>query len=375
MNFGTKRATGSKNTTINTSRIIDLVKARIQSFNRDDETIEIMVTELECTDPDCVPLETLIALLGKNARWTTKILKPLLHVDLQDINNLPLPASWSLWVTEYAFRKDHPTLLSWINDTLDDFENKISELSTSDKLMATLVYDRAIESVRQKLSTLDQEVSISQESEVMTLRTSATSNETAISTSSVESRSTVVLMRMKSSAETNDIERSSSPLDNLTRNIHVDSVDTSLGNKSVSNSQVFPQVNEVIEMSDNAAKITTSDSVPKSQAIDSNQDLVMKIAEMSQMLTASSESINMIVPGKSDDSSSNVSKTSMDSSIRGSAGSSSRVPRPFLINSSASAGGIAKRHNKGSRPRGCPCCDPDNIDNIVDRMIFLDAPP
>ena len=37
---------------------------------------------------------------------------------------------------------------------------------------------------------------------------------------------------------------------------------------------------------------------------------------------------------------------------------------------------IAKpRHNKGSRPRGCPCCDPDNIDNIIDQIIFNNTPP
>ena len=68
MDFGTKRVTGSRSRTINTSRIIDLVKGRIQNYSGDDNTIEVMVTELECTDPDCVPLETLVALLGKNAR-------------------------------------------------------------------------------------------------------------------------------------------------------------------------------------------------------------------------------------------------------------------------------------------------------------------
>jgi hypothetical protein len=34
------------------------------------------------------------------------------------------------------------------------------------------------------------------------------------------------------------------------------------------------------------------------------------------------------------------------------------------------------RHEKGQRgPRGCPCCDPDNIENITDRMLFFDTPP
>jgi len=36
---------------------------------------------------------------------------------------------------------------------------------------------------------------------------------------------------------------------------------------------------------------------------------------------------------------------------------------------------IAPRHKKGStRPRGCPCCDPDNLDNIIDTMMFSHYP-
>eukprot|EP01035_Chromulina_nebulosa_P021117 gene21117-27363_t len=36
---------------------------------------------------------------------------------------------------------------------------------------------------------------------------------------------------------------------------------------------------------------------------------------------------------------------------------------------------VPVRHDKGTRPRGCPCCDPDNIENIVDKILFLDCPP
>jgi hypothetical protein len=36
---------------------------------------------------------------------------------------------------------------------------------------------------------------------------------------------------------------------------------------------------------------------------------------------------------------------------------------------------IAPRHKKdGTRPRGCPCCDPDNLDNIIDTMMFSHYP-
>jgi hypothetical protein len=33
------------------------------------------------------------------------------------------------------------------------------------------------------------------------------------------------------------------------------------------------------------------------------------------------------------------------------------------------------RHEKDGRMRGCPCCDPDNLDNKIDKMMFLDIPP
>lgn len=36
---------------------------------------------------------------------------------------------------------------------------------------------------------------------------------------------------------------------------------------------------------------------------------------------------------------------------------------------------MTARHNKGTRVRGCPCCDPDNLDNVVDSYLFLQPPP
>ena len=42
---------------------------------------------------------------------------------------------------------------------------------------------------------------------------------------------------------------------------------------------------------------------------------------------------------------------------------------------SGAAATIVPRHKKGgTRPRGCPCCDPDNLDNIIDSMLFSHYP-
>jgi hypothetical protein len=35
---------------------------------------------------------------------------------------------------------------------------------------------------------------------------------------------------------------------------------------------------------------------------------------------------------------------------------------------------VIPRHEKGGRRSGCPCCDPDNLDNIVDKILFMDNP-
>ena len=47
--------------------------------------------------------------------------------------------------------------------------------------------------------------------------------------------------------------------------------------------------------------------------------------------------------------------------------------RPIVVSGEESGPKI--RHSKGVRPRGCPCCDPDNMENIVDKLLFLNAPP
>lgn len=47
--------------------------------------------------------------------------------------------------------------------------------------------------------------------------------------------------------------------------------------------------------------------------------------------------------------------------------------------SSSGSSGVSSHYDRkgggSSRPRGCPCCDPDNLENIVDRIIFSQLPP
>lgn len=48
--------------------------------------------------------------------------------------------------------------------------------------------------------------------------------------------------------------------------------------------------------------------------------------------------------------------------------------RPVISQESTDSS-IKPRHDKEIKRRGCPCCDPDNLDNLVDKMIFMEYPP
>lgn len=49
-------------------------------------------------------------------------------------------------------------------------------------------------------------------------------------------------------------------------------------------------------------------------------------------------------------------------------------PKLIIVNNSNSLE-QKPRHEKDRKRSGCPCCDPDNLDNKIDRMMFLDIPP
>jgi hypothetical protein len=52
------------------------------------DELQIMISEIQCNDPNCVPIETLVILIGKNSRWSNKILMHLAEVTMDDILEL-----------------------------------------------------------------------------------------------------------------------------------------------------------------------------------------------------------------------------------------------------------------------------------------------
>jgi len=54
-----------------------------------DEDAVVMVTELQCSEPGCPPLETVIAVLAGDGRRLYKVLKPMAEVTIEDVAALP----------------------------------------------------------------------------------------------------------------------------------------------------------------------------------------------------------------------------------------------------------------------------------------------
>ena len=62
------------------------VKALVEDII-DAADVTVLVTELECTEPGCPPIETVIALLGADANVQHKIHKPVAEVSVEDVRS------------------------------------------------------------------------------------------------------------------------------------------------------------------------------------------------------------------------------------------------------------------------------------------------
>jgi len=106
------------------------------------------------------------------------------------------------------------------------------------------------------------------------------------------------------------------------------------------------------------------------------------VVQMRPTVGVSSESSLMPTATAYDPSSSSISSSSDSGNREPTAGmsvasSAVRPPRPpAVVQAADGETGPRARHEKGGvRARGCPCCDPDNIENIIDKILFLDTPP
>ena len=326
MNFASRNTTASKARSAATSKVVGWIQKRIGIYEFEDDSIQVMVTELECNDPECVPLETLVALLGRDARWTTKVLKPLNEVTQQDIEEFQLPSSWLSWVAEQVFIKSNPEIYSWMTSIAKEIEAKFSDLPGQNSSQATKIMSRLLSEMQFAAAETDVNISDTPDT-VLSMKDTAPSTVT----------STVVPMRSKNVSE-------GVPL--LTS-----------GGDTITNSSTSVSRMTEIDFVDGEAVHLSGITV----SMRSNQ-------KPTEVDVTSRTSMVSIVDGvePSKKQSPEVKKTVKLEVTR------NRLP---LISSTTVDSGLQKRHKKGTRPRGCPCCDPSNVDNIIDKMIFLETPP
>lgn len=103
INFASKKKKSSKNP----SKLIEAKILQRLPPDSSGDGVQVMVTEVSCTEPDCVPLETLIICIGMQARWADKVLKPIAEVTDSDIEELVLglPTNWTEWIHSEVERK------------------------------------------------------------------------------------------------------------------------------------------------------------------------------------------------------------------------------------------------------------------------------
>lgn len=113
----------------------------------------------------------------------------------------------------------------------------------------------------------------------------------------------------------------------------------------------------VVVMKPNNNKIKSKNSV--------DRNILKNIYDIDKIITD---------PSSNEDILQNTNELSIKSNYESS--SSSSQFRSSSSTSTSSNSTIAIRHKKNgsTRPRGCPCCDPNNMDNIIDKII-MNMPP
>eukprot|EP00607_Mallomonas_marina_P010624 CAMPEP_0182422346 /NCGR_PEP_ID=MMETSP1167-20130531/8007_1 /TAXON_ID=2988 /ORGANISM="Mallomonas Sp, Strain CCMP3275" /LENGTH=257 /DNA_ID=CAMNT_0024600327 /DNA_START=186 /DNA_END=956 /DNA_ORIENTATION=+ len=122
------------------------------SDNAKEDNAQIMVSQIQCNEPDCVPIETLVIITGDRGKWMSKLLMPVLEVKELDVQSLGIPTDWIAYI---AGKKDHPSSdinsissdnhsgtmdvdghLEWLSESLSSIEDKLKNLSSTDKIEA-----------------------------------------------------------------------------------------------------------------------------------------------------------------------------------------------------------------------------------------------
>ena len=293
-----------------------------------DGSIQIMISEIECNAPDCVPIETLIIIFGiEETRWTGKILKPINEVSESDVMQLLL----SYDILKITTSK--PIIASPISIVTKSVTHDNKSISTNDETNSSAMTGNITQLTDHLKSFLEMNQNLNHQQKLKNIESiqnviNLYTAETGLTTSHMMS-----VDKDKDNNEDDIVKVSMVPHDKNKLQ------ESNLFNNNTSNENHMTNKNIIHD--NNTNKTTTTTTV-----------------------VAPNNNVNNI------NNYSNTNSTNNMSSMSG-LNNNTNSNATYYTNNTASK----SRHEKGVRPRGCPCCDPDNIDNIVDKLLYLEAMP
>lgn len=291
---------------------------------------QVMVTEIQCNEPDCVPIETLVVIMrmtesgdsvereadavatshANKRKWADKILMPVKDVTRSEVHELM------------------KTLFNPVTDQVSaDFESQMEDFSSK---LASLTKGY-LEGADDQLAKY---VANQLESAAATIRANVKviTNQSSSSLPSLQAAPQITRVTMM---PTGAATPSSAPPS-------VASAPSS-SNYTAAQTSAAANLNDMksVVISDQAG-VTTWQHAAKSVAA----PVPVATTETAQL---PSKPAPATVP--------------------------LAAPKITIVPEALSGSTLAPRHKKGgTRPRGCPCCDPDNLDNIVDSLMFSHYP-
>ena len=399
-----------------------------------DKYYQIIVMEVQCNEPDCVPIETLIIILYSNLvdvarttmfdgvvgtnitttniadknghgnnynsintnsnvekvdnalakyldpsmassssssstesssnghislKWSTKIMKPIADVTRDDIICLDLPVIGSVKDDDVdndgddcndVGKSDSKNIDNNNNNNNNNHiannDNLAVFTSTNDKsneITGDSVYSRTI-----PVSAITR-VQMKPKYNATTTTTSNTTNATTTSNDNNYDTSTTTI---NTKAILNHHDGDIKSTVEITGGGTTSSITASEFSSNVAHSTIHDD--SLIKVDDNVTNMSVFNNNNSVIITDANVSTLINITEHHQQ-QQQSKIIN-----------DHSSRRTIDQPSRTSA---------FPSRSKQSTSTITPRHAKGSsRPRGCPCCDPDNIDNIIDTFLSANIP-
>jgi len=271
-------------------KIKSWISERISTLqNYDVERFQFIVNEMQCNEPGCVPIETLIAIVDISytgsesgpGKWIGKVLKPIMDVQINDIQELDIPENWLDWN-----QGDSIQIFQISSQMKSVIEKTTSKASLS---IISMELTKLLENVQTKIAESNKKITIYNEPQITRVKMVPKPERVDAFQSTITEQSTAM-----------ETETTSTPIRMEVKNQVISSPILSYSSET-STSQLSNNKKRSVE-------------VPK----------------------FTSSVLNMTNPG-------GLQPTA--------------------------------RHNKEVRQRGCPCCDPDNIENLIDKMIFLEHAP